>query len=148
MWPDNFSTQTDLTWSDPTLSNPALPIYTSPYPSLVVLYIYTSALPLVSTTKFKFKFYSTMSPPKHIPHLVLSTVTAYPKSYLSIYNPSLSDPPPRLPFLNRYLHIQQTYMYISHLSKCSPSNHTYLVCPYLHYENHPSTPTMFQYLVL
>ena len=46
-----------------------------------------------------------MSPPKRIPHFALSIVTAYPISYLSIYNPSLSDPSPHLPFLNRYLHI-------------------------------------------
>ena len=85
------------------MSYPALPHYTSPYPSLVVPYLYTSALSPVTTTKFKFKFYSIMSPPKRIPHLALSIVTAYPKSYLSIYNPFLFDPPPRLPFLNRYL---------------------------------------------
>ena len=85
MWHDNFSTQTDLTLSCPTLSYPALPNYTSPYPSLVVPYLYTSALSPVTTTKFKF--YSIMSPPKHIPHLALSIVTAYPKSYLSILQP-------------------------------------------------------------
>ena len=38
-------------------------------------------------------------------------------------------------------------MYLSHLSKCYPSNHTYLAYPYLHYQQYPSTPTMFQYLV-
>ena len=39
-------------------------------------------------------------------------------------------------------------MYLSHLSKWYPSNHTYLAYPYLHHQHHPNTPTMFQYQAL
>ena len=89
-------------WLDLILSNTGLPCPIQLHQPLSLL-SRTSALSPVTTTKFKF--YSIMSPPKRIPHLALSIVTAYPKSYLSIYNPSLSDPTHRLPFLNRYLHI-------------------------------------------
>ena len=128
-----------------TLSYPALPNYTSPYPSLVVPYLYTSALSSVTTTKFKFKFYSIMfmSPPERIPHFALSIVTAYPKSYLSIYNPSLSDLSKQIPtHLNRH-----TCTYPTFRNAILVLNHTYLAYPYLHYQHHSSTPTMFQYLV-